>query len=31
MTWFYLLAAIALFAAPLASPLAASTGMGPLI
>ena len=31
MTWLYLLAAIALFAAPLASPLPAASGMGPLI
>ena len=31
MTWLYLLAAIALFAAPLASPLPDSTGIAPLI
>ena len=31
MTWLYLLAAIALFAAPLASPLPVASGLGPLI
>ena len=31
MTWLYLLAAIALFAAPLASPLPAAAGLSPLI
>ena len=31
MTWLYLLAAVALFAAPLASPLPAAAGLSPLI